>query len=199
MFVKAEKCEFHQRSVPFLGFIVAPGSIQMEEAKVSAVSDWPVPLHALTSPGTRFQWNPQAGEPFQALKKRFTSVPILTLPDPELQFIIEVDASNVWVGGVLSQRSPKDNKVHLCAFFSKRLSPAERNYDVVNRELLALKLALEEWRHWLEGAGQPFLAWTDHKNLEYIRTAKRLNSRQARWELFFNRFDFTLSYRPGSR
>lgn len=94
---------------------------------------------------------------------------------------------------------PKDNKVHPCAFFSKRLSPAERNYDVGNRELLALKLALEEWRHWLEGAAKPFLAWTDHKNLEYIRTAKRLNSRQARWALFFNRFDFTLSYRPGSR
>jgi len=70
---------------------------------------------------------------------------------------------------------------------------------VGNRELLALKLALEECRHWLEGAAKPFLAWTDHKNLEYIRTAKRLNSRQARWALFFNRFDFTLSYRPGSR
>lgn len=67
-----------------------------------------------------------------------------------------------------------------------------------NRELLALKLALEEWRHWLEGAGQPFQAWTDHKNLEYIRSAKRLNSRQARWALFLNRFNFTL-YRPGSR
>ncbi|KAI3361597.1 hypothetical protein L3Q82_013737 [Scortum barcoo] len=63
-----------------------------------------------------------------------------------------------------------------------------------NRELLAVKLALEEWRHWLEGSKQPFLVWTDHKNLEYIRSAKRLNSRQ-----FLTRFNFTLSYRPGSR
>ena len=68
-----------------------------------------------------------------------------------------------------------------------------------NRELLAVKVALEEWRHWLEGAEHPFLVWTDHKNLEYIRSAKRLNSRQARWALFFNRFNFTLSYRPGSK
>ena len=60
-------------------------------------------------------------------------------------------------------------------------------------------MALEEWRHWLEGAKHPFVVWTDHKNLEYIQSAKRLNSRQARWTLFFNRFDFSLSYRPGSR
>ncbi len=50
-----------------------------------------------------------------------------------------------------------------------------------------------------EGAAEPFLVWTDHKNLEYIRSAKRLNSRQARWALFFDRFSFTLSYRPGSK
>ncbi|KAI3375592.1 hypothetical protein L3Q82_003912 [Scortum barcoo] len=60
-------------------------------------------------------------------------------------------------------------------------------------------MALEEWRHWLEGSTQPFVVWTDHKNLAYIQTAKRLNSRQARWALFFSRFDFALTYRPGSR
>ena len=65
-----------------------------------------------------------------------------------------------------------------------------------NRELLAIKVAMEEWRNWLEGAEHLLLVWTDHKNLEYIRSAKRLNSRQARWALFFNRFNFSLSYRP---
>ncbi len=110
-----------------------------------------------------------------------------------------MDASDIGVGAVLSQRFPSDNKTHPSAFFSRRLSPAERNYDVGDRELLAIKLALEEWRHWLEGTSQPFLVWTDHKNLEYIRTAKRLNPRQARWSLFFNRFNFCLSYCPGSK
>lgn len=61
-----------------------------------------------------------------------------------------------------------------------------------------MKLALEEWRHWLEGSQQPFLVWTDHKNLEYVKSAQRLNARQARWALFFGRFNFVLSYRPGS-
>ena len=103
------------------------------------------------------------------------------------------------VGAILSQRSAKDGKVHPYAFFSHRLTPSEHNYDIGNRELLAVKLALEEWRHWLEGSSVPFLVWTDHKNLEYIRTAKRLNSRQARWCLLFSRFNFTLSFRPGSK
>ncbi len=89
--------------------------------------------------------------------------------------------------------------LHPCAAFSQKLSPAEKNYDIGNRELLAIKLALEEWRHWLEGAAHPFLVLTDHKNLQYLRDAKRLNPRQARWALFFNRFNFKILYRPGPR
>ncbi|KAK3563698.1 hypothetical protein QTP86_034431 [Hemibagrus guttatus] len=75
----------------------------------------------------------------------------------------------------------------------------KRNYDIGNWELLAIKLALEEWRHWLEGARLPFLVLTDHKNLEYLRATKRLNPRQACWALFFTRFEFSISYRPGSK
>ena len=228
LYIKAEKCEFHAPSVSFLGYIVAGGNIQMDPAKVSAVTSWPVPvdrkklqqflgfanfyrkfirnyssvaapLTALTSTKHPFAWTSEANKAFNDLKARFTSAPILHMPDSNLQFIVEVDASDVGVGAILSQRAVEDNKLHPCAFFSRRLSPAESNYDIGNRELLAVKLALEEWRHWLEGSAVPFLVWTDHKNLEYIRTAKRLNSRQARWALFFTRFNFTLSYRPGSR
>ncbi len=228
LFVKAEKCEFHAKSVSFLGFIVSDGEIKPDLAKVEAVAKWPVPdtrkalqhflgfanfyrrfirnfgqvaapLTALTSIKVPFTWSAQAQEAFDNLKSRFISAPVLSIPDPERQFIVEVDASDVGVGTVLSQRSPRDGKVHPCAYFSHRLNPAERNYDIGNRELLAVRLALGEWRHWLEGLAQPFLVWTDHKNLEYIRSAKRLSSRQARWALFFDRFDFTLSFRPGSK
>ncbi|KAG1957249.1 retrotransposable element [Pimephales promelas] len=216
LFVKAEKCVFHAQSVPFLGYIVSSEGIRMDPEKVKAVVDWPIPdsrkalqrflgfanfyrrfirnfsqlaspLIALTSPRTAFRWSDAAEAAFAKLKDRFVSAPILITPDPSRQFVVEVDASEV------------GTTVHPCAFLSHRLSPAERNYDIGNRELLAVKLALEEWRHWLEGSGVPFIVWTDHKNLEYIRTAKRLNSRQARWALFFGRFDFTLSYRPGSK
>lgn len=228
LFVKAEKCEFHASTVSFLGYIISQGEVCMDPAKLSAVKDWPqpenrkelqrflgfanfyrrfirdyskvaAPLTALTSTTRRFLWTQEATRAFQDLKLRFTSAPILTQPDPELQFVVEVDASDTGVGAVLSQRSPKDGKLHPCAFFSRKLSPAERNYDIGNRELLAVKLALTEWRHWLEGAELPFIVWTDHKNLEYVQTAKRLTARQARWTLFFGRFRFTLTYRPGSR
>lgn len=228
LFVKAEKCTFHAQSVTFLGSVISAEGISMDPTKVRAVTEWPqpdsrlalqrflgfanfyrrfirnfsqvaAPLSALTSAKTRFSWSESAQLAFDRLKSLFTSAPILVTPDASRQFIVEVDASEVGVGAILSQRSSADEKIHPCAFFSHRLSPAERNYDVGNRELLAIRLALGEWRHWLEGAPVPFIVWTDHRNLEYIRIAKRLNAHQARWALFFARYDFSISYRPGSK
>ncbi|XP_056324803.1 uncharacterized protein LOC130237804 [Danio aesculapii] len=228
LYVKAEKCVFHAQSVPFLGHIVSVEGMRMDPEKVQAVVNWPTPdsrkalqkflgfanfyrrfirnfsqlaapLTALTSTKTPFRWSNAAQVAFDRLKSCFVSAPILIAPDPSRQFVVEVDASEVGVGAILSQRSSSDGKMHPCAYFSHRLNNAERNYDIGNRELLAVKLALEEWRHWLEGSGVPFIIWTDHKNLEYIQSAKRLNSRQARWALFFGRFDFSISYRPGSK
>uniref|UniRef100_A0A3P9I2H4 Reverse transcriptase domain-containing protein n=1 Tax=Oryzias latipes TaxID=8090 RepID=A0A3P9I2H4_ORYLA len=228
LFVKAEKCEFHVDSVQFLGYIIEAGRIKPDPSKIEAVSSWepPInrkklqqflgfanfyrrfirnyssiaaPLTRLTSTHQRFQWTQEAQQAFDRLKKLFVTAPILIQPDPSRQFIVEVDASDSGVGAVLSQKELTSGKLKPCAFFSKKLSTAEQNYDVGNRELLAIKLALEEWRHWLEGAEHPFIVWTDHKNLAYLRTAKRLNSRQARWCLFFDRFRFTITYRPGTR
>ncbi|KAL0202498.1 hypothetical protein M9458_000516, partial [Cirrhinus mrigala] len=100
---------------------------------------------------------------------------------------------------ILSQRHGNPGKLHPCAFFSRKLTAAERNYDVGNKELLSMKAALEEWHHWLEGAIHPFQIITDHKNLEYIKVARRMKPRQARWSLFFTCFNFTVTYRPGTK
>ncbi|KAK2899769.1 hypothetical protein Q8A73_012898 [Channa argus] len=228
LFVKAEKCEFHVSTVSFLGFLIGEGEVKPDPEKTRAVTEWPrpgtrkqlqrflgfanfyrrfiknystiaVPWTKLTSPIAPFRWTEKAEGVFTQLKEQFTSPPILSQPDTSHEFVVEVDASEVGVGAVLSQRSEGDQKLRPCAFFSRELSPAERNYSVGDRELLAIKLALEEWCHWLEGAPQPFIIWTDHKNLAHLRTAKRLNSRQARWSLFFDRFNFSLTYRPGSK
>lgn len=128
------------------------------------------------------------------MTEAFTTSPVLTIPDPQCQLVVEVNASCEGVRAVLSQQSDKDNRIHLCAYLSRKLSPAESKYDVGNWELLAVKTPLEEWRHWLEGVEHLFLVLTDHKNLEYMKKAKRLNSRQV-----FSRFRFTLSFRPGSQ
>ncbi|KAK3545117.1 hypothetical protein QTP70_000990 [Hemibagrus guttatus] len=229
LFLKAEKCLFHQPSVQFLGYVIDRSGVRMDEKKVGAVRDWPKPTSvkelqrflgfanfyrrfirgysSVTSPLTNLlrkkpkslTWTPTALQAFDTLKQAFTTAPLLVHPDPERPFVVEVDASTTGVGAVLSQQQGKPLRLHPCAFFSRKLNPAEENYDIGNRELLAVKLALEEWRHWLEGAKHPFTVLTDHKNLEYLRAAKRLNPRQARWALFFTRFNFTLSYRPGSK
>eukprot|EP00063_Salmo_salar_P054628 XP_014029463.1 PREDICTED: uncharacterized protein LOC106586555 [Salmo salar] len=133
----------------------------------------------LTSTSTPFHCTPEAEAAFLELKRCFTSAPVLTQPDPELKFIVDMDASDTVVSAVLSQRSPSNQKLHPCAFFYHKRSPAERHFYIGNRELLAVKLALEEWRHWLEGSILLFIVWMDYKNLSYIQTTKRLNSRQA--------------------
>lgn len=121
---------------------------------------------------------------FQGLKWVFTSAPILQHPDPEKPFIVEVDASDTGVGAIVSQCFGDEQKMYPVVFFSR------------NQELLMVKLALKKWRHWLKGSKFRFTVLTDHKNLEYLYGVKRLNPKQARWALFFTRFDFTMAYRP---
>lgn len=87
--------------------------------------------------GRRLIWSPAALQAFQDLKNRFTSAPILHHPNPELEFIVEIDASNTSIGAVLSQRQGTPPKMFLCAYFSRKLTTTEQNYDVGNRELLA--------------------------------------------------------------
>ncbi len=229
LFLKAEKCFFHQESVAFLGYVVSKQGVQMDDGKVTAITSWPTPqtvkelqrflgfanfyrrfinnYSTITSSLTSLlkgkpkslSWDPDADHAFQTLKNKFITAPLLHHPNPDLAFIVEVDASTTGVGAILSQHQENAHKPLPCAFFSKKLSPAEQNYDVGNRELLAIKLALEEWRHWLEGAQHPFMVLTDHKNLQYLKEAKRLNPRQARWALFFTRFHFHFTYCPGTK
>ncbi len=146
LFVKAEKCTFHAQSVPFLGFIVSPEGVRMDPDRVKAVVNWPTPdsrkallrflgfanfyrrfirnfsqlaapLTALTSTKMTFRWSNAAEAAFTKLSGRFVLAPILRAPDPTRQFVVEVDASEVGVGAVLSQRATSDDKVHPCAFF----------------------------------------------------------------------------------
>ncbi|KAL0168185.1 hypothetical protein M9458_036407, partial [Cirrhinus mrigala] len=229
LFLKLGKCEFHQPTVQFLSYNISAEGVQMDQGKVDGILKWPMPTSVkelqrflgftnfyrrfimdystITAPLTsllrgkpkHLLWNPAAHEAFEQLKTTFSTAPVLQHPDPERPFTVEVDASTIGVGAVLSQAVVEPPVLHPCAAFSRKLTPAEQNYDIGNRELLAIKLALEEWHHWLEGAAYPFTIITDHKNLQYIREARRLNPRQARWALFLTRFNFSITYRPGSK
>ncbi|KAK3548954.1 hypothetical protein QTP70_021664 [Hemibagrus guttatus] len=227
LYVKLEKCEFHHSMVTLLGYMISHQGVEMDTVKDQAVTEWPEastvrelqrflgfanfyrrfirnyssvagPLTSLLrGKPKKLSWTDQARTAFLQLKDRFSTAPILRHPDPELPFVVEVDASCSGIGAVLSQRHGEPGKLHPCTFHSRKLTAAERNYDVGNRELLAIKAALEEWRHWLDGARHLFQVLTDHRNLEHLRGAKRLNPRQARWVLFFTWFVFTVTYRLG--
>ena len=111
---------------------------------------------------------------------------------------METDASDFALGAVLSQMSI-DGKLHPVVFYSRKFFAAEINYEIHDKELLAIVDSFQEWRHFLEGAAHPVTVYTDHKNLEYFMSARVLNRRQARWNMSLSRFDFVITYRPGKQ
>lgn len=126
----------------------------------------------------------------------FPCVPVLTHPNPNLSFVVEVGASDGSVTVLAFSGWPEAPPLYL--LLPGHIS-AEANYSIRNCKLLAIFLALQEWRHWLERSKEPFTVFIDHKDLLYVRSAKRFNSRQAWWALLFTRFNGTLTCCKGSR
>jgi hypothetical protein len=134
---------------------------------------------------------------FDTLKATFTSAPILARFDPDRDIIVETDASDYVSTGVLSQYDD-DNILYPVAYFSKKHSPAECNYEIYDKELMAIMRAFEEWRPELQSIINPIRVLSDHKNLEYFTTTKLLNRHQARWSQFLSQFNFKIVYCPGT-
>jgi len=129
------------------------------------------PLHQLTKKRKAWRWTEAKQEAFEELKWLIKSTPIFVPPDQDAQFQLEMDASGYVTGAILSQLC-KDNKWHLVEFTSKSLSDAERNYEIHDKELLAVIQGLEEWRHTLEGTQNTIEILNNHRNLTYFRTSK---------------------------
>ena len=123
---------------------------------------------------------------------------MLAVPDLDKKMRIEVDALDYAIGGVLSMEC-EDGLWRPVAFLSKSLNGMERNYEIHDKEMLAIIRGLESWRHLLEEAQFKFEIWTDHKNLEYFMKVQKLNQRQAQWALYLSRFDFNLKHVLGTR
>ena len=118
--------------------------------------------------------------------------------DPERRCRVEVDTSGYATGGVFSQLQ-EDGTWRPVAFLSESLNEAQRNYEIYDKEMLAIIRALKAWRHSLEGAPEQIDIWSDHKNLEYWKTARDLTRRQARWALYLSRFNFQITHKPGKQ
>ena len=147
----------------------------------------------------RFRWDSEAQKAFDYLKTAFTTAPILRHFDPELPTTLEADASDYAVGGVVSQVARDDGKLHPVAFYSRTLNPAEQNYEIYDKEMLAIVESLEHYRHLFEGLGQQITIYSDHHNLLWFTETKVYNRRQARWAEKLSKYDFVIHFRPGSQ
>ena len=227
LYVKPEKCRCKVREVGFLGVVIGPEGIKMEEEKVKGVLEWPTLkcvkdvqkflgltnyyhrfiegfvsitrlLHDMVKKDKKWEWIEKQEKAFRELKERFTKEPVLAVPDLDKKMRMEVDVLDYATGGVLSMEC-KDRLWRPVAFLSKLLNEIERNYEIHDKEMLAIIRGLEVWRHLLEGVQFKFEIWTDHKNLEYFMKVQKLNRRQAKWALYLSQFDFILKHVAGAK
>ncbi|KAJ1592154.1 hypothetical protein NDA12_006076 [Ustilago hordei] len=229
LFAKLSKCEFHTKTVEFLGYIIKPTGIEMDPEKVRTVKEWPMPesihdiqrflgfanfyrrfiahfariakpLTALVKPIERFkkfELPEEAQQAFHKLIQAFTSAGVLQHFDYHLPTRLETDASDFAIAGVLKQEH--EGRWHPVAFYSRKMSSAEKNYEIHDKELLAVVACLTQWRHMLAGLPNQLVILTDHEALKYFKSQRRITGRQARWAILLADFDFILQYRPGDK
>jgi hypothetical protein len=218
LYANLEKCTFCTDKVVFLGFVVSGRGVEVDEEKVKAVRDWTPPLNVsqvrsflglasfylrfvknfssiaapineLTKKEVPFKWGDVQQKAFEALKMKFTTAPVLALPDFGKTFEIECDASGVGTGGVLMQeRRP-------IAYFSEKLSGPTLNYSVYDKELYALVRKLETWQHCL--LLKEFVIHSDHESLRHLKGQLKLNRRHAKWCEFIESFPYVVKYKKG--
>ena len=208
LYAKLSKCEFFVTETKFLGLIVGRDGFKMDPEKVRTILEWKTPHSAtdvlrfngfcnfyrrfiknyskivtplinLTKKNAVFNWSLECQDAFKTLKHTVASAPTLRPFDWTKEAILETDASDFVSGGVLSQYD-EEGILRPVAFFSKKHSAVECNYEIYDKELLAIIRCLEEWRPELEGTESPIRILSDHRNLEYFMTTKMLNRRQAR-------------------
>jgi hypothetical protein len=139
----------------------------------------------------KLEWNSGANQAFQDLKTTFTTAPILIHPTFSRPFFLESDASDYALGVVLSQKGD-DEQLHLVAFHLWKFSFVKINYEIHDKELLAIVNSFQEWRHFLEDVVRLITVYTDHKNLEYFMSTRVLNRRQACWSILLSCFNFMI-------
>ena len=209
--------------ISILGVVVEKEQVKMEQEKIKAVKKWKTPtkikdvesflgfanfyrwfIHNFSHTARplnelkgkkEWKWEKEHQEAFEELKEKITSQPVLALPKREGKFRIEMDALGHAIGGVLSQE--QEGKWKPIAFLSRMMQPAEQNYEIYDKELLAIVEALAKWQQYLLDAAETFEIWMDHENLKYFREPHKLNGRQARWYLKLQDYDFVLQHIPG--
>jgi hypothetical protein len=205
--LKPKKCKFHEQEVKYLGFIISTSGTKMDPAKVATIQEWPelrnvkdvqsflgfanfyrwfvrgysnviAAMTHLTQKNMHFIWSNECSKSFETLKPAFTTAPILRHFDYDQEIIVETDASDYISTSVLSQYDD-EGILHPITFFSKKHTPAEYNYEIYDKELMAIVRAFQEWRPKLEGTLHQIQVLSNHKNLEDFMSTKLLNYHQT--------------------
>jgi hypothetical protein len=218
LFANLEKCTFCTDRDAFLGYVVTPEGIEVDEAKIEAIKSWPIPatltqfqsflglarfyrrfvrdfstiaapLNDLMEKGVLFYWGAAQDQAFRTLIDKLTHAPLLQLLNFGKTFELECDASGIGIGGVLLQEGKP------VAYFSEKLSGPSLNYSTYDKELYALVCVLETWQHylWLK----EFVIHSDHESLKHIRGQAKLNKRHAKWVEFIETFPYIIKHKKG--
>ncbi|CAF4511126.1 unnamed protein product, partial [Didymodactylos carnosus] len=143
-----------------------------------------------------FVWTPECQDSFEELKQKLITSPVISYPDFNYPFILQLDASDYGLGAILAQKVPTEGDEHVIAYASRTLSETERKYSPTERECLAIVWGTQHFRPYLEG--RPFEVWTDHKSLVWLRNLKDPTSRLARWGMKLDAYDMVIKHRSGA-
>jgi len=209
LFLCPTKYSFNQTSVEYLGLIISEGELRMDPVKLQAVKDWPwpksvkdiqkflgfcnfyqcfihtystlaCPLFDLTKKTTTWTWTLVCEATFTGLQCTLTTSPVLILPDYDKAFTLITNTSDYTTGAILEQNDTLGWS-HPVAYYSKSLQPAEWNYEIHDKELLAIIHTLRHFCHYLQGNLHLTKIFLDHTNLQYFTTKQSLTCRQAHW------------------
>ena len=220
--LKSSKCHLFRASVPFLGHIVGRRGLECDPKKIEDVKSWPIPdclksirqflgfvgyyrrfipkfadiatpLVYLTGKDVPFVWDSSCSDAFHELRAALIDAPILAFPTETGQYILDTDASNFGLGGVLSQIQNDQERV--VAYCSRALRPSQRRYCTTKREMLAVVAMCIQFRSYLRGAR--FTLRTDHKSLVWLHRFKDTEGMLSRWLHSLQQFQFSIIHRPG--
>ena len=222
IYCQLAKCKFFTNEVNFLGHVINQNGVQMQLDKIKSILNWSIPktvkqlrgflgltgyyrkfikgYSIITAPLTnalrgkiQYQWNEQCQLVFDKLKQLVSTKPILIMPDDSKEYIIACDACKYGVGAVLQQNH--GNGLQPIAYFSKKFSKAQLNYSTYEQELVAIILALREWRCYLDH--RKFKITSDHRALQWLKAQSHLNDRQQRWSQELSQYNFKIEYIEG--
>lgn len=223
--VNLAKCEFGQATVTYLGKVVGRGQVRAVHSKVEAISSFPAPtsrrelrrflgmagyyrsfcknfsavaapLTDLLSPKSRFHWSGDCQSAFESIKALLSHAPVLAAPVFDRPFKLAVDASDAGAGAVLLQDG-NDGVEHPVSYFSKKFNPHQRVYSTIEKEALALILALKHFEVYVGSAVAPVIVYTDHNPLVFIHQMRNTNHRLMRWALFLQAFNVEVRHIKG--